>query len=80
MASKQTEQEYSISNIADIIEMSRESVRRYIQLGMLQAEKRGKSYMIRKIDLVRFLNAEGRIKSKGSTEEAGREGIRNDIK
>jgi len=61
--------DYSIADVADIIGMSRESVRRYIQAGLLKAEKAGKSYRIRKLYLVQFLNTEGRTWTKGDAEE-----------
>lgn len=51
--------DYSITEVANIIDMSRESVRRYIQTGMLKAVKNGKSYRIRKQDLYNFLKPEG---------------------
>jgi excisionase family DNA binding protein len=52
--------DYSISEVAIIIEMSRESVRRYIKAGMLKAVKRGKSYRVNADDLYTFLKSQHR--------------------
>ena len=52
------ELEYGIADVARIIEMSRESVRRYIQSGMLPARKEGKSFKVRPADLYEFLKSD----------------------
>lgn len=67
--------EYSISEVADIIQMSRESVRRYIKIGLLEGVKDGKSYKISKPALVRFLMSDNRelTKERKSRETADAE-------
>lgn len=50
--------DYGIADVARIIEMSRESVRRYIQSGMLPARKEGKSFKVRPADLYEFLKSD----------------------
>lgn len=52
------ELEYGIADVARIIEMSRESVRLYIQSGMLPARKEGKSFKVRPADLYEFLKSD----------------------
>lgn len=61
------ELEYGIADVARIIEMSRESVRRYIQSGMLPARKEGKSFKVRPADLYEFLKSD-RLRRSDVTE------------
>lgn len=51
---------YSVSETAKILQVSEESIRRYIKSGSLRASKLGKAYRIQEKDLQAFL--ESRIK------------------
>lgn len=51
---------YSVDETAKILQVSEESIRRYIKSGSLRAAKLGKAYRIQEKDLQAFL--ESRIK------------------
>lgn len=57
---------YSVDETAKILQVSEESIRRYIKSGSLRAAKLGKAYRIQEKDLQAFL--ESRIK-KADPEE-----------
>lgn len=46
---------YTIPQAAEIMQQSREAVRKYIQAGKLKATKDGRRYVINKADLYEFL-------------------------
>lgn len=52
---------YSVDETAKILQVSEESIRRYIKSGSLRASKLGKAYRIQEKDLQAFL--ESRIKN-----------------
>lgn len=52
---------YSVDETAKILQVSEESIRRYIKSGSLRAAKLGKAYRIQEKDLQAFL--ESRIKN-----------------